>query len=536
MKTCSTCQKTYPDDFILCPRDGTRLSVPGMETEAQLAAGLSRRFRLIRRLGAGGMGTVFLAEQIAVGNRPVALKVLNRRYLDDPEFLLRFEAEAASTGRIRHANVVTLYDSGQADDGTPYIAMEFLEGESLGNVLRRRGAIPLPEVTEILQQTVRGLTAAHKLGIIHRDLKPDNIFLARGDEGELIVKVVDFGIAKLRESAAHSITGAVLGTPAYMSYEQASGMRSDELDARSDVYSLGVVVYEMLTGRVPFHSDTPAGYLRKHWMEEPPPFSAVAPGLGVPAEVESAVRKALLKDRGQRYPSALDFARTFAAAALRAPAAEFSQTIPSTEIILPLALGEPDEPMPRSVSTPAPPDITVKTPPHALPERILQAQRPPPQASKPGVAPIRAPAVSEAPRLQTAPGLSGGMKAVVIAVVALILIVAGIWYFSPPANRPNLPPPVPVGASQTGTGQQTPAVETPAPASPSPLKDEADAAERRKQVEAAIRQGNNYYENGDYNNAIRVYQGGLKVDPANAQLLYVLRRAQHAQATEANTN
>ena len=169
------------------------------------------------------MGTVFLAEQIAVGNRPVALKVLNRKLLDDPDFLLRFQNEAGSTGRIHHPNVVTIYESAQADDGTPYIAMEFLEGESLREALKQRGALPVPEVAEILQQAARGLNAAHKLGIIHRDLKPDNIFLTHGDEGELIVKVVDFGIAKLRESAMHTQTGMVLGTPAYMSCEQAFG-------------------------------------------------------------------------------------------------------------------------------------------------------------------------------------------------------------------------------------------------------------------------------------------------------------------------
>ena len=238
MKTCPTCQKTYSDDVEFCPHDGARLTAQATETEAQLAAGLSRRFRLVRRLGKGGMGTVFLAEQIGVGNRPVALKVLNRKLLDDPDFLMRFQNEAGSTGRIHHPNVVTIYESAQADDGTPYIAMEFLEGESLREVLKQRGALPLPEVAEILQQAARGLNAAHKLGIIHRDLKPDNIFLTRGDEGELVVKVVDFGIAKLRESAMHTQTGMVLGTPAYMSFEQASGMRSDELDARSDIYSL----------------------------------------------------------------------------------------------------------------------------------------------------------------------------------------------------------------------------------------------------------------------------------------------------------
>jgi serine/threonine protein kinase len=128
------------------------------------------------------MGTVFLAEQIGVGNRPVALKVLNRKLLDDPDFLLRFQNEAGSTGRIHHPNVVTIYESAQSDDGTPYIAMEFLEGESLREVLKRRGALPVPEVAEILQQAARGLNAAHKLGIIHRDLKPDNIFLTYPDD------------------------------------------------------------------------------------------------------------------------------------------------------------------------------------------------------------------------------------------------------------------------------------------------------------------------------------------------------------------
>jgi len=393
MKICPTCQKTYPDDFSLCPRDGAPLTAQATETEAQLAAGLSRRFRLVRRLGAGGMGTVFLAEQVGVGNRPVALKVLNRKLLDDPDFLLRFQNEAGSTGRIRHPNVVTIFESGQADDGTPYIAMEFLEGESLGELVKKRGALPVAEVVEITQQVAEGLDAAHDLGIIHRDLKPDNIFLTRDKRGRLVVKVVDFGIAKLLESSTQTQTGMVLGTPAYMSCEQASGMRSDELDARSDIYSLGVVVYEMLTGRVPFHSDTPLGYLRKHMLDDPPPFRAVAQGLGVPPSVESAVMKALAKDRDQRYASAIDFARELASAAKVLPRAEAPMTIPPTRIV-----------------------------PPALPK---------------------------APHLPVVTENPSRVKYVVLGLVLLAVIGGGIWYFntwyfspSGPEPRPNVTNPL----------------------------------------------------------------------------------------------
>jgi len=151
-----------------------------------------------------------------------------------------------------------------------------------------RGAIRVAECADILQQAARGLNAAPKLGIIHRDLKTDNIFLTRGDEGELIVKVVDFGIAKLRESATHTLTGTVLGTPACTSYEQASGMKSDELDARCDIYPLGIVTYEILTGHLPFQSDTPVGYLRKHLQDAPPPSALAIDRVLLPREPRAA--------------------------------------------------------------------------------------------------------------------------------------------------------------------------------------------------------------------------------------------------------
>jgi serine/threonine-protein kinase len=539
------------------------------EIDPHLAVSLARRFRLVRPLGAGGMGAVYLAEQIAVGNRPVALKVLSRKLLDNPDFLVRFQNEAASAGRIHHPNVVTIYESGQADDGTPYIAMEFLEGESLRQALTRRGALPAPEVAEILQQAARGLNAAHKLGIIHRDLKPDNIFLTYSDDesvvpttGEVgarhgvplrlmdgtgavasvsppanvVVKIVDFGIAKLRESGAHTQTGMVLGTPAYMSYEQASGMRSDELDARSDVYSLGVVVYEMLTGRTPFQSDTPVGYLRMHMQEDPPPFRAIAPASAVPPAVESAVMKALVKDRDQRYASALHFSRAFGAAAEPVAAPEVCQPLPSTRIVLLPTAQEPVAAMPVSVSAPAPADIAVQTTPPPPPERIVETPRPQSLGSKPVAAASRPPAVPKPPHFAKALEPPSKMRFFAIWVVALILIVAGAWYFSPSTNPPVSNPRGGFGTPQTGAGQRGPVVETPAPRSQSPTESEMDAADRHKRVEVAKRQGDNYYESGEYDEAINAYQGGLKLAPSNAQLLQALRRAQTAKAAEEKFN
>lgn len=462
MKICPTCQRNYPDDFSVCPRDATPLTAQATEADAQLAAGLSSRFRIIRQLGQGGMGTVFLAEQIGVGNRLVALKVLNRKLLDDPDFLLRFRDEAGSTGRIHHPNVVTIYESAQGDDGTPYISMEFLEGESLREVLKRRGALPLKEVAVILQQTARGLNAAHKLGIIHRDLKPDNVFLTQGDENETVVKVLDFGIAKLLESSMHTQTGMVLGTPAYMSYEQASGMRSDELDARSDIYSLGVVVYEMLSGRVPFHSDTPLGYLRKHMLEEPPPLTVVAQDLQVPPQVEAVVLRALKKERRERYQSAIEFAHAFMEATAPARAPEVSEPLPSTKVVVLPAGRQFETPMPVPVISQAKVDSGHENPSIASPARNAGTPIvPPPRVEPVGGGMFSAAAASHsfaAPtptqsRLISEPPKK--MKFVVITAVAMILIGAGVWHF------------LPFGTPQTGVGRKASVVDTSAPTAPS---------------------------------------------------------------------
>jgi eukaryotic-like serine/threonine-protein kinase len=501
VRTCPQCSRTYPDDADFCLRDGTPLPAPAGLTEAALASSLARRYRIVRKLGAGGMGSVFLAEQISLGNRRVALKVLSHKWLDDPDFLQRFHKEGASTARIQHPNVVTIYESGQADDGTPYIAMEYLEGESLSQALRSRGALSVAECAEILQQAARGLNAAHKLGIIHRDLKPDNIFLTYSDDvgvhlavdqgrgqgpplRSVVVKLVDFGIAKLRESTTHTLTGMVLGTPAYMSSEQASGMKSDDLDGRSDIYSLGVVVYEMLLGRTPFHSDTPLSYLRKHMLEEPPPFRAAAPGLPVPPQVEATVMKALAKDRDQRYASVLDFARDFAlAVAASSPVESLAPTIPMAR---PVAIGAVQEPPRRDQGATLPPpapsatpmggqrEVAVQTPPMmpsdpvarppdlgasvARPEAERRSAQPPaPALPQPDVGAVREPSLRDpVARPQPKETFRTGIASLIAALVVVIVAALAWVYWPGPAKQPSNQPGAPQQATSAPIKPETP--------------------------------------------------------------------------------
>jgi serine/threonine-protein kinase len=265
---------------------------PGM-IDPLLGKTLADRFEIIERIGEGGMGVVYKARQISV-DRLVAIKVLNAQVAQDPTWVQRFINEARATSKLQHPNTIRLVDFGQSREGLLFIAMEFLDGVNLRQALERQGPMPPQRVLKILVQTCQSLAEAHALGIIHRDLKPDNLFLINIPGSPDYVKVLDFSVAKLRQqgSAAQTQAGVVFGTPQYMSPEQGRGL---PLDTRSDIYALGIVAYEMLTGRVPFSSANPMEVLAMHVRTPPPPLP------GVPDRVVQIVMRCLAKEPGQRY-------------------------------------------------------------------------------------------------------------------------------------------------------------------------------------------------------------------------------------------
>jgi len=250
------------------------------------------RYRIQRKLGAGGMADVYLAEDQELGRR-VAIKILNSRHGNDDQFIERFRREAKNAAALNHPNIVSIYDRGEAED-TYYIAMEFLDGRTLKELIVGRGAAPINVAIEYARQILSALRFAHRHGIVHRDIKPHNVLV----DGEGRVKVTDFGIARAGTSQMTE-TGSIVGTAQYLSPEQARG---GEVDPRSDLYSLGVVLYELLTGKTPFDGETPVEIAMKHLSNTPKPPSKLRPD--VPPELDMVVLRALAKNPNDRYQSA----------------------------------------------------------------------------------------------------------------------------------------------------------------------------------------------------------------------------------------
>jgi serine/threonine protein kinase len=270
---------------------------------------LDSKYKLIASLGQGGMGSVFRAQRLHIGDE-VAVKLLHHDLVREKQALERFRREARTAAMIRHPNVVSIYDfnDGTGETSEAYIVMELVRGVSLGNLLRREGRMSPERAVRLMLDICAGVGVAHRQGLLHRDLKPDNVIVAppSHEEDEETAKVVDFGLAKVRDATAQTAltqTGAVLGTLYYMSPEQCNG---EELDARADVYSLGAMLYEMLTGGPPFRSNNFAGLISKHLHEPPPHFP---PSLGVSHAIEEVCLSALAKDRNHRQADAVAFGR-----------------------------------------------------------------------------------------------------------------------------------------------------------------------------------------------------------------------------------
>jgi serine/threonine-protein kinase len=289
MPRCPTCQSEYAEGISFCPRDGAAL----------LPAVLEGRYRLLSPLGAGGMGVVYLAEHLGL-RKSVAVKLLRGELSRDPTFTRRFEQEAIAASQIGHEHIVNVTDLGRTPSGELFYVMELLEGESLGALLLREHFLPLWRAVPILTQVCRALEAAHARGIVHRDVKPQNVMLLQRQGQADFVKVVDFGISKVMQGQPGSgltEAGAILGTANYMAPEQAAG---GTVDARADVYALGVLTYEVCTGSLPFRGDNTFTTMLQHLEATADPPSRRRPDLGLPPELDALVLSALAKDPAAR--------------------------------------------------------------------------------------------------------------------------------------------------------------------------------------------------------------------------------------------
>ncbi len=376
-RICQRCSHHNEDHAKFCLSCGAMLEVEAASNEDPLIGKvLLGRYRPLSVLGEGGMGKVYLAEQkMGTATRKVAIKTLHPELGNDPQLVARFHRESETVIELRHPNTIQFYDFGELDDGTLIIVMEYIQGKPLAKVLEEEGAIDPKRADKIIIQVCGSLHEAHQRGIVHRDLKPENVLLTDQGGQTDFVKVLDFGIAKRDDAedpnqAKLTKQGMVLGTPPYMSPEQFSGQK---LDARSDIYSLGVMVYEMLAGKLPFEAATPWEWATKHLTAQPTPLDSQPAGARVPPNKKAAVMRSLAKNRDERQDSVLTFLQEFTG-------------YQDADSAWTMATSAGGGILPKSGGTPAP------RPPAPTPAAMAQSAwgqpTPPPNlGSQPGVAP-----------------------------------------------------------------------------------------------------------------------------------------------------
>ena len=437
---------------------------------AQPGATIAGKYRLDSLVGYGGMGSVWAATHLGLHHQ-VAIKLISQDHVRSADVRRRFDTEAKAVARLKSRHVVQIYDNGELEDGTPYIAMELLQGESLHRRIHRAGPMALPEAVLVISQVCRALSRAHAAGIVHRDIKPDNIFLAHSEEdGGYVAKVLDFGVAKLATPGADQSstqTGSLVGTPLYMSPEQARGLRT--IDHRTDLYSLALVTYTMLTGNLAFSGDSFGDLLLKICTQELPSLRAAAPWL--PASVDAWFQKAGAREPGARHQSAQEFAESLAVAA-------------GAPLVAPIALAGSDAsggfPSAHALG-----DSITKPYPQAVPTPVSQASSQPPHVPGPHSGGTMTGATVQAATNIDPPSRRGG-AGWVFAVMGVCVLLGGgaaFVHFSGHHDGSAAASSPPVTATATAIPRQE-ALASPAPPPPEPPLPAAPASAAPSAVEA----------------------------------------------------
>jgi eukaryotic-like serine/threonine-protein kinase len=422
---------------------------PPWGTDPLISHTIADRYRVLRKLGEGGMGAVYLAEHVVIEKRLV-LKVLAPELTRRQDLVARFLQEARSASRIGHENVIDISDFGQSAEGYVYIAMEYLEGQDLGEIVRAEGALAWPRVRDILEQICRALRAAHDKGIVHRDMKPENIFLIQREGRPEFVKILDFGIAKVMgvdpNGPRLTRTGMIFGTPEYMSPEQAEGK---EADHRVDVYAVGCIAYHLMTGSTPFAAENFMAMLTKHLMEDPVPPSVRRPDLDITPEMDALVLKALEKNRDQRYQNMGEFLE--AASACRGPEGDAAR----------LSSGGFTREMGGA-------HAKAKTAPAPIPATARAATRVGNASERGGGSELVSRDVVEAAAADRprAPGMDRSVPKMVLAAIGVALGVFAALYFVLSRGQPLVPAPPPA-ETKVAAPNPAPSVQPAAPVAPS---------------------------------------------------------------------